>query len=447
MSRLRKKSFFSPFQPFKSIKKVLPKTLLWRTLLILIVPVISIQIVISFVFFDRHLSKQTELLSDNIARNVSFAINYMEEHHPHKDFDQLAEKVERYGNITMKLLNPDSKIMLESERLDWIDRYLLRSLQQHVKAPFDLLKRKDFLFIKVNMAESTLLFSLEEKNLYTRTTTILIWWAVITPFLFLLIAGIFMKNQIRPLKKLTIVVKDFGKGREKTFKPSGAYEVRKVGQAFNSMKDRIKRQMTQRTEMLAGVSHDLKTPLTRMKLELAFLGDSQAIKNLQNDVQQMSKMIDEYLAFARGADGEPFSYITINTLIQSLKRDFKHQKITLKLQKTDKKLFGRPVLLRRCLSNLLSNAARYATSIEVLTLVHPKRINIIIDDNGPGIPADKREDVFKAFYRLEDSRNPDTGGTGLGLAIAKDIANAHGGKLTLDDSPTGGLRVILNLPL
>lgn len=447
MSRLRKKSFFSPFQPFKSIKKVLPKTLLWRTLLILIVPVISIQIVISFVFFDRHLSKQTELLSDNIARNVSFAINYMEEHHPHKDFDQLAKKVERYGNITMKLLNPDSKVMLESERLDWIDRYLLRSLQQHIKAPFELLKRKDFLFIKVNMAESTLLFSLEEKNLYTRTTTILIWWAVITPFLFLLIAGIFMKNQIRPLKKLTIVVKDFGKGREKPFKPSGAYEVRKVGQAFNSMKDRIKRQITQRTEMLAGVSHDLKTPLTRMKLELAFLGDSQAIKNLQNDVQQMSKMIDEYLAFARGADGEPFSYIVINTLIQSLKRDFKNQKITLKLQKTDKKLFGRPVLLRRCISNLLSNAARYATSIEVLTLVHPKRINIIIDDNGPGIPADKREDVFKAFYRLEDSRNPDTGGTGLGLAIAKDIANAHGGKLILDDSPMGGLRVILNLPL
>lgn len=447
MPRVRKKRLPLRFQPFKKFKKFLPKTLLWRTLLILIVPVISIQVVVSFVFFDRHLSKQTELLSDNIARNVSFAINYMEENQTHTDFDQLTEKIERYGNITMKLLNSDSKFMIDSERLDWIDLYLLRSLKQHIKIPFELLKKKDFLFIKVKMNNSTLLFSLEEKNLYTRTTTILIWWAVVTPLLFLLIAGIFMKNQIRPLKKLTVVVKDFGKGREKAFKPSGAYEVRKVGQAFNSMKDRIKRQMKQRTEMLAGVSHDLKTPLTRMKLELAFLGDSQAIKNLQNDVQQMSKMIDEYLAFAQGADGEPFSYIAVNSLIQSIKRDFKHQNITLKLQKTDKKLFGRPILLRRCLSNLLSNAARYATIIEISTLIHPKRISIVIDDNGPGIPLDKREDVFKAFFRLDDSRNPNTGGTGLGLSIAKDIANAHGGKLSLDDAPMGGLRVMLSLPL
>lgn len=442
-----KKSKYSNLRPFKVLKKFLPKTLLWRTLLILIVPVIAIQVVISFVFFDRHLSKQTELLSDNIARTIAFAIEYVDEREGVEETARMFQKIERYGGITVMERDAFREKITKPERLDWIDEYLVRSLKKHIKVPFKVFKKKDFLHVSVDVRPQGLLFVVEEKNLYTRTTTILLWWAIITPLIFLLIAIVFMKNQIRPLKKLTLMVKDFGKGREKRFKPSGAYEVRKVGQAFNAMKDRIKRQITQRTEMLAGVSHDLKTPLTRMKLELAFLGDGQAIKNLQQDVHEMSKMIDEYLAFARGEDGEPFTYLSVNGLIRRLRTELNLKNAKLTLQKGEKKLFCRPVLMRRCIANLLSNAARYANSIEIETIIQPKRIKIIIDDDGPGIPPERREDVFKAFYRLEDSRNPTTGGTGLGLAIAKDIANAHGGKIILADSPLGGLRVIVSFPL
>lgn len=442
-----KKSKYASLRPFKVLKKFLPKTLLWRTLLILIVPVIAIQVVISFVFFDRHLSKQTELLSDNIARTIAFAIEYVDERGGEEETARMFQKIERYGGITVMERDAFREKFAKHERLDWIDDYLVRSLKKYIKVPFKVHKKKDFLQVSVDVRPQGLLFVVEEKNLYTRTTTILLWWAIITPLIFLLIAIVFMKNQIRPLKKLTLMVKDFGKGREKRFKPSGAYEVRKVGQAFNAMKDRIKRQITQRTEMLAGVSHDLKTPLTRMKLELAFLGDGQAIKNLQQDVEEMSKMIDEYLAFARGADGEAFTYISVNGLMRRLKTDLNLKNAKLTLQKGEKKLFCRPVLMRRCMANLLSNAARYAKAIEIATIIQPKRIKIIIDDDGPGIPPERREDVFKAFYRLEDSRNPTTGGTGLGLAIAKDIAHAHGGKIILDDSPLGGLRVLVSFPL
>lgn len=447
MPRLTKSKTTFSVRPFKLIKKILPKTLLWRTLLILIIPVISIQIVISFVFFDRHLSKQTELLSDNIARNIAFAVDYVTEHVPETPFEKVKDHIERYSIVTIDKMNQTTDKPLASERLDWIDRYLLRSLQEQVTYPFDVLKNENMIYIKVFSNPHVLLFTVEEKNLYTRTTTILIWWAIITPLLFLFIAIVFMKNQIRPLKKLTIVVKDFGKGREKLFKPSGAYEVRKVGQAFNAMKDRIKRQMKERTEMLAGVSHDLKTPLTRMKLELAFMPHSSSLKNIENDIEHMSKMIDEYLAFARGSDGEPFTYINLNHMIKKLAKELQLKDAKFSLQDTTRKIYGRSLQLKRCLTNLFSNAKRYAHHIEITTIVQPKRIKVMIDDDGPGIPDNKRVDVFQAFYRLEDSRNPETGGTGLGLAIAKDIASAHGGRLTLHDSPLGGLRVILSLPL
>jgi two-component system osmolarity sensor histidine kinase EnvZ len=263
------------------------------------------------------------------------------------------------------------------------------------------------------------------------------------------VALLFMRNQIRPIRRLAAAAERFGKGRDTPgFKPEGALEVRQASRAFLVMRERIQRQISQRTEMLAGVSHDLRTPLTRMKLQLALLGDSPDIAELKADVAEMERMIEGYLAFARGEGSEVPEPTDLAALIDDVCQAARRQGAVIDLAiDGDLILPLRPQAIRRCVTNLISNARRYGGYIAVAAGRRGRMVEVTIDDDGPGIPAERREEVFKPFYRLEASRNQATGGTGLGMTIARDIARHHGGDVTLDTSPLGGLRCVIRLPM
>jgi two-component system osmolarity sensor histidine kinase EnvZ len=287
------------------------------------------------------------------------------------------------------------------------------------------------------------------KRIFSSTTYLVYFWAVGTAILLVAVALVFMRNQVRPIRRLAVAAERFGKGQDvPAFKPEGATEVRQASAAFIQMRERIKRQIEQRTAMLAGVSHDLRTPLTRMKLELAMLGDSPDVASLKQDVQQMERMIEGYLAFARGEGREDVQPVDLGELLRKLAADFRREGAEVDLHvEQPVTLSLRREAIRRCLTNLIGNAHRYGGAVSVRVGKRRGGVEVLVDDDGPGVPPDKREEVFKPFVRLDSSRNFDTGGTGLGLTIARDVARGHGGDLTLDESPTGGLRARLWLPI
>jgi two-component system osmolarity sensor histidine kinase EnvZ len=264
----------------------------------------------------------------------------------------------------------------------------------------------------------------------------------------LAVSIMFMRNQIRPIQWLAGAAEDFGKGRDIEFRPRGAREVRRAGYAFIEMKRRIERAIEQRTAMLNGVSHDLRTVLTRFKLSLALMGEGEEFEALQKDVEEMQRMLEAYLAFARGDAGEAAVPTDVYGLIEELKFDAeRHGHETQIAFSGDPIVTLRPDAFRRCLTNLLANAQRYGRNIAIEGIRDFRFLTVHVDDDGPGVPADRREEVFKPFVRLDEARNQNEGGTGLGLAIARDIARSHGGDISLSDSPLGGLRASVRVPL
>jgi two-component system, OmpR family, osmolarity sensor histidine kinase EnvZ len=273
-------------------------------------------------------------------------------------------------------------------------------------------------------------------------------WMVGTSSLLLLVAVAFLRNQIRPILRLVRAAEDFGKGRMIEFRPGGAREVRQAGFAFIEMKRRIERSIEQRTTMLNGVSHDLRTILTRFKLSLAFLEEGPDRDAIHADVEEMQRMLEAYLAFARGDTSEPAAPTDMWRLLQDLKRDAeRHGHATGIEISGETTATVRPDAFKRCVGNLVANAQRYGDRIALQAMRDARFLIIHVDDDGPGIPFDKREEVFRPFYRLDEARNQDEGGTGLGLAIARDIARAHGGDVSLADSPLGGLRATVRVPV
>jgi two-component system osmolarity sensor histidine kinase EnvZ len=270
----------------------------------------------------------------------------------------------------------------------------------------------------------------------------------LSSLILLLIAVIFLRKQITPIVELANAAKSFGMGREVTeFRPRGAREVRQAGLAFVDMKSRIARHVEQRTAMLAGVSHDLRTILTRFKLELAFLGDGPKIKPLKEDVEEMQRMLEAYMAFVRGDGGEKTEAVNLAQMFSSVASAVARGKSHVALDVQDVEVSIKPNAFRRLISNLLGNAVRYADNVKVKGGVENRLLTILVDDDGPGIPAENREDAFRPFVRLDNARNLDETGTGLGLAIALDIAHAHGGEIKLDESPSGGLRAMVQIPV
>jgi two-component system osmolarity sensor histidine kinase EnvZ len=331
-------------------------------------------------------------------------------------------------------------------------------MSRRVQRPFriDELNCDRCVLVAVQLRDGVLTANIPRGRLYTPTTYIFFLWMIGSSVVLLAIATIFLRNQVKSLRRLAAAAEEFGKGRPVSFiKPEGALEVRQAAMAFIRMRERIERQIRQRTEMLAGVSHDLRTPLTRMKLELALLGEDSAAAELKSDVAEMERLVNLYLDFARGEGTETTVETDIAELIEDVAATTRREGTPhgtpegtpVSLDRISELVLPvRPNALRRCLGNLIANARHYARHVWVSSVAVPDGVDILIDDDGPGIPAVERERVFQPFTRLDASRNPSTGGIGLGLTIARDVARSHGGDVRLETSPYGGLRARVHLP-
>ncbi|MEI8320713.1 MAG: ATP-binding protein [Alphaproteobacteria bacterium] len=439
MGLLRKKLRFD-----LSLKTLLPKGLFRRTLLIVGTPLVLVQIIFSVVFLDRHLDSVTRTMADNLT----MAIKTIAEFYPNNKTDALL-MADDWGFKVTVFSNQSLDSIKSGKFHAWEDRFLNRSLRVNVPFHYKMKSFPNHLEVFIQIDKEVLSLSFQRKRLMSRTTVLVLLWAFGASLLFLIIAMIFMKNQVRPLEQLAIATENFGKGLDGgKFKVYGATEVRRVAKAFNGMKERIRRQIDQRTEMLAGISHDLRTPLTRMKLELEMLPDSEAVGNLKNDVHQMEFLVNEYLAFVKGSYTEQPEPASIAELIQEVVDGFKKEALKISCDiPHDFVMPIRKMAFKRALQNLLSNANRYAKKVFIKIYERHQNLWIVIDDDGQGIPTKKRQEVFRPFFRLEGSRNTKTGGVGLGLSITQDVIHHHGGKIDLGTSPQGGLRVVIKLPL
>ena len=436
------------------IKNILPQTLFGRALLIIVTPLILMQAISTFVFFDRHWDTMTRRLAHTLAGDIAFIVDSLTPLPKQLDLNQIFLKADDILHIRLTY-SPEEILVKKKAFQQWdrVRKSLRDALKERVRRPFsiDTIKKERRIEIKVQLPQGLLNVNVHEKRLYSSTPYIFLMWMIGSSLVLFAIAIIFMRNQIRPIRRLAIAARSFGMGRGSSeIKPSGAKEVRQATQAFRQMRERISRQFAQRTEMLAGVSHDLRTPLTRMKLQIEMLERTPETRELQDDIQEMERMIDGYLTFARGEGSESLSKINLASLIEEIisteRRDGSVINFVNK-SKTIKSVTLRPQAIKRAITNLIINSKKYAEIIKVEFEYNSEHAIITIDDNGPGIKPEHRDDVFKAFFRLDPSRNTDTGGTGLGLTIAKDIIQSHGGDLLLSEASLGGLRATITLPL
>ncbi len=332
-----------------------------------------------------------------------------------------------------------------------IDQALSEEMRKQIGRPFwiDTVGRSALVEIRIKLDNAVMRVFAPRSAAYVSNSHIFLAWMVGTSLVLIAVAVLFLRNQIRPILRLADAAESFGKGREvPNFRPRGAREVRRAAQAFIEMKSRIERAIEQRTAMLAGVSHDLRTILTRFKLELALIGDSPEVEAMKKDVDEMGRMLEAYLAFARGDSGEQSAPTDMAAFLDELKTDAERNGHRSSVMFHGHPIVTvRPAAFKRCLGNLVSNAARHASAISITGHRDHRWLIVTVDDDGPGIPPHLREEVFKPFLRLDDARNQDEGGTGLGLAIARDIARSHGGDITLSDSPLGGLRATVRVPV
>jgi two-component system osmolarity sensor histidine kinase EnvZ len=431
--------------PFKALKPYVPKSMFGRSLLILMAPLILVETISAYVFFDNHWESVTKALANNIAGEVATIIELYntipEESHFLKTVAGTHLKL-RTTFIPHKNLNT-------SVSEDGKDTALESALKGQIFSPYTFNTTQKDIVITAEVENGLLEFTTPLKRLQSKSFFLFIMWVSLTSAVFLCIAAVFLHNQVKPLRRLAIAADRFGKGRSfPHLKPEGATEIRKVSQAFLNMKERLQRQLTQRTEMLAGVSHDLRTPLTRMRLQLAMMPLSSETEGLQKDVEEMGEMLEGYLTFVRGEGLEETSETDINDLILGAIKGRMQPEVVVHYTPQELPVLGvKPQALKRCLMNLINNAARYGHEVWVSASIATEALTMRVEDDGPGIPEDKFKDVFQPFFRLEGSRNMATGGVGLGLSIARDIAHSHGGDITLSASKThGGLKASLVVP-
>lgn len=440
------------------IKRFLPRTLFARSLLIIVTPVILAQAVATWIFYDRHWDTMTNRLANAVAGDIAMVIEQLDHNDDPAARRWTLELAARTTDLIVTL-EPGAELPPRPPLRGLLEVTLGEALDARVRRPFTINTAiaQSWYEIRVQMPDGVLSVMSPERRLFSPTSYIFILWMVGSAAVLFTVAIIFMRNQIRPIRRLANAADSLGKGRDVTnFKPEGAAEVRQAAAAFLVMRDRIQRQITQRTEMLAGVSHDLRTPLTRMKLALDMLAISLPpdadvgveVEELKADVAEMETMIEGYLAFARGEGAETVQPTDLTRLLTEVVNGARRDGAEVSLAVPEGLIFPlRPNAMRRCVTNLLVNARRHADTIQVTAARRGNLLDITVDDDGPGIPASAREDVFRPFFRLDTSRNSSTGGVGLGLTIARDVARSHGGDIILNDSPLGGLRVLIRLPV
>ncbi|MFO0389161.1 MAG: ATP-binding protein [Alphaproteobacteria bacterium] len=428
-------------------KTLLPKSLFGRVLLILILPTVLIQLVMAYIFFSRHWDNVTRYLSYALAGEMAFLTAQLETL-PENYQEKLIQDFEMATGIAVSL---EPKTAFDAVRTSNVYAEFQEQLRLNLTRPFTVRRISGDAVIEVHIGfpHYTLRLLASVKRLESRTTIIYLVWMTGVSLVFLVIAVLFLRNQIRPINRLAEAADNFGRGQDAPgFRPHGAREVRKAARAFIVMKERISRQVRTRTEMLASISHDLRTPLTRMKLQLAMLEDNDATRELRDDVQQMEHMIQEYLDFVRGEGGEEAAQVALDEMVSDVVEDYRRLKVDVVLKEVASVTTGiRVSAFRRMMHNLIDNALRYGKRCDVSLVKTVNYCEIRVDDEGAGIPEEKREEVFRPFSRLDVSRNLKAAGVGLGLTIARDIVQAHGGSISLGESPKGGLRVSIRIPL
>ncbi|MBM3555992.1 MAG: HAMP domain-containing protein [Alphaproteobacteria bacterium] len=432
------------------IKRYLPRGLLGRTLAILITPVVLMQAVAAYVFFESPWEAGTRRLALGLAGEIASLIEILDHFPAEEDRQRIVDLAARRLQLDLRVSSGERLPRGGVEPRGLVMRNVAEALAEIFDRPFLLNSERlgERFEILVELDGAVLHVLAPRKRVAFPNSATFLLWLFGSAVIFVVVGVLFMRNQVRPIRRLAEAADAFGRGQEAgDFRPQGASEVRQAAAAFLTMRQRLRRQMRQRTEMLAGVSHDLRTPLTRMRLALALQKATPETRDLKADIDEMEKMIGAYLAFAKGADGEVAAPTDLGLLLGDIVDQAKRQGATVELALSgDLALPVRPVALRRCLVNLIENARRHAKRIAIAARRLPGQIEITIDDDGPGIPQDKREIVFRAFHRLDASRNPDKGGAGLGLSIARDVARSHGGNVLLADSPLGGLRALVSLP-
>ncbi len=410
---------------------------------------VILQSVLTYVFMERHWQQVTNRLSTVLTQDISAIIDL---------YQTYPNSTETLMRIAQERLRIDVEFLpkgplppaLPKPFFSIVDGALSNEIRRQIHRPFwlDTVGRSNLIEIRIQLNDAILRVVAYRSAAYASNSYIFLLWMVGTSLVLIIVAIAFLRNQIKPILSLAGAAEAFGKGREPEFRPRGAREVRQAGFAFIEMKRRIERAFEQRTTMLNGVSHDLRTILTRFKLSLALMGESEENRDLQKDVEDMQRMLEAYLAFARGAAGESAAPVDMLDLLEELRFDAERDGFDLKITFSGDPIVAlRPDSFKRCLSNLIVNAQNHAKHMAIEAYRDQRFLIIHIDDDGPGIPVALREDVFRPFFRVDESRNQDVGGTGLGLAIALDIARSHGGDITLSDSPMGGLRATVRVPV
>jgi len=434
------------------LKRRLPSSLWGRSLLIIVLPVMVMQVAVTWAFFDMHWQTVTARLSDGLAGDIAWAVeSYADDPSP-ENMEIITERAERSMSLSVQLR--EGEILPDETRrgaLGVVDRTLERALTTRLDQPFwfDTTRYPAYVDIRVQQPQGVLRIIAPRERAVATQAHIFVLWLLVATVLLMGVAILFIRNQVRAIERLAEAAEAFGRGEpQERFKPHGAREVRAAAQAFLNMRDRIQRHIEQRTALLASVSHDLRTPLTRLRLELALAPPFKRAEAMRGDMDEMEHMIDEYLAFARGEAGEAAQPISIADLLNTAAEDTKRAGAEVEVEVEDGLTATlRPLAFKRAVINLAGNAAAHGEHVRLAARALPSGgLEIAIEDDGPGIPDDMHEEAFRPFSRLDQSRNQNRKGVGLGLAIARDVARGHGGDITLGRSDMGGLRALIRLP-
>jgi two-component system osmolarity sensor histidine kinase EnvZ len=431
------------------LKKILPKRLFYRALLIVAIPVLVIQLVITIVFFDSLWIKTNKGMTRTLVNEIS---TFIEAYDVEQDDKQeITNLFSLFLDLNIEL-NKSKKFETKfNER--WfspVDRTLRRELKSKFSLGsfwYDTTNYKELIDLRIKYEDGYFKFLVPKDRVASSSARIFAVWITVPAIIMVIISLIFLKNQTRPITILARAAESFGKGENiEEFKPSGALEIRQAGHEFDKMRKRIERHINQRTEMLSGISHDLRTPLTRMKLQIAFIKDKETVKKLTEDINEMEKMLNEYLQFTSSSYVEKDEMFNLSELISEIVEKYNNENISQNL--TPRIYFnGRKNLINRCLNNLIDNSLKYANKVEINLSKKNTSLFIIIDDDGPGISKNEYENVFKPFYKIDKSRTESKSSVGLGLSISSDIIKSHGGNIMLEKSKMNGLRVKVFLPV
>ncbi len=430
------------------IKKILPKRLFYRSLIIVATPIILLQIIITIVFFDSLWIKANKGMTRSLVSEVKTLFEIYKDDKTNKE-----EILDLYNkNFDFVVRFKENEIFPTEMPERWyspMDRSLRRELKSAFPYSywFDTTSYKETVYLKIKYKNGFLQIFFPKNKIAPSSARIFALWITLPGLLLITIAIVFLKNQTRPIVNLAKAAEKFGKGEYiKEFRPSGAKEIRQAAYEFDKMRKRITIHLKQRSEMLSGISHDLRTPLTRLKLQLAMLKQQDLAKKMGDDIEEMERMLNEYLEFSRHQKNEETEIVNLNDIIKDILSKYENKKISSNIE-NNLTINIRPNSIKRCLANLIDNGLAYGEKVNIIVKKTLNHIVIFVDDDGPGIPENERLNVMKPFYRIDKSRGQNKSGVGLGLSITNDIIRSHGGNIALEKSPLNGLRVKISLPL